>query len=220
RSLRLASGSNDNIIRLWDTDSGKLIRELKIEGEEGWVDSVAFSPDGNILASSGYATIHLWRVSDGQHLQSLGTETVYDVAFSPDGQILASANWGETVRLWRVSDGQVLHNLHEHKGIVIGVDFSSNGNTPAALGSDNVINLWRASDGQSLQTLKRERHTLDVNRVAISPDANIIASVSWDDTVRLWRVSDGQQLHSMYAHKGRADAVAFSPDGRSNCCYR
>ena len=69
------------------------------------VYSVAFSPDGQILASGSYDnTVRLWRVSDGTLLRILvgHTNLVLSVAFSPDGQTLASGSWDRTVRLWKL----------------------------------------------------------------------------------------------------------------------
>ncbi len=76
-----------------------------LEGHTGWVLSVAFSPDGALLASgSNDNTVRLWRVSDGAQLRTLEghTDEVRSVAFSPDGRLLASGSRDGTVRLWGV----------------------------------------------------------------------------------------------------------------------
>ncbi|HXF85589.1 MAG TPA: hypothetical protein VNK49_09385, partial [Anaerolineales bacterium] len=97
-----ASGSLDDTVRLWRVSDGTLLRTL--EGHAGEVLSVAFSPDGQILASGSWDyTVRLWRTSDGTLLRTLEGHVgpVRSVAFSPDGQTLASAGDG-TVRLWGV----------------------------------------------------------------------------------------------------------------------
>jgi WD40 repeat protein len=99
----LAAGAGDNTIRLWDADSGQLLRTL--EGHTDWVNRLAFSPDGRLLASrAGGNTIRLWDVATGQPLRALEGHTfsVLSVAFSPDERTLASGSGDGTVRLWGV----------------------------------------------------------------------------------------------------------------------
>jgi WD40 repeat protein len=94
-------GSDDETVRLWDVQSGQVIRELK--GHKGWVSSVAFSADGQTLASGAYdKTVLLWDVQTGQVIRELKGHKgwVSSVAFSTDGQTLASGAYDQTVRLW------------------------------------------------------------------------------------------------------------------------
>ena len=107
-----------------------------LEGHTDRVLSVAFSPEGQMLASGSWdETVKLWRVSDGQQLRTLGEDTpsygfVCNVAFSPDGQMLASVacplGGGRILSVWRVSDGSLLHT---HRSSVPSVAFSPDGQT-------------------------------------------------------------------------------------------
>jgi WD40 repeat protein/subtilase family serine protease len=178
------------------------------------VNSVAFSPDGSLIASGSWDdTIKLWRVSDGALVRTLTghTDWVYSVAFSPDGSLIASGSRDATIKLWRVSDGALVATLRGHTWHVFSVAFSPDGSLIASGGSDLTIRLWRVSDGALVRTLRG--HTGYVNSVAFSPDGRLLASGSEDRTIRLWRVSDGALVRTLTGHTDWVFSVAFSPDG-------
>ena len=152
---RLASGSRDNTIRLWDVASGRSLLELK--GHSDFVNSVAFSPDSKRLASgSGDQTIRLWDVASGRSLLELigHSASVNSVAFSPDGKRLASGSRDQTIRLWDVASGRSLRELKGHSDSVYSVAFSPDGKRLASGSRDNTIRLWDVASGRSLMELK------------------------------------------------------------------
>ncbi len=108
----IAGGSSTNLVRIWRAADGQLLHVLR--GHTAPIRSLAYSPDGHLLASGGGVedgTVRLWRVADGQLLRILHVLFyVNSVAFSPRGQLIASGSGdsGRAIRLWQVTDGRLV----------------------------------------------------------------------------------------------------------------
>jgi len=197
---------------LWQVEPGRL--QGYLPGHTQWVYSVAFSPDGQLLATaSDDDRVILWQVSAGSLAREIETSLggVTSVAFSPNNLLLAAGSWDGRAGLWQVSDGHLLRTLEGHEDSVKDVAFSPDGALLASGSDDNTIRLWQVSDGSLVHSLRA--HTGPVNRLAFSTDGSLLASVSDDDTLSIWQVSDGSLVHSLVGHSDSVYAVAFSPDG-------
>jgi WD40 repeat protein len=182
---------------------------------QGWVISVAFSPDGQHIASgSDDSTVRLWNVQTGVLAHELKghQRAVTSVAFSPDGQHIASGSDDSTVRLWNVQTGVLAHELEGHQGWVVSVAFSPDGQHIASGSHDKTVRLWNVQTGVLAHELKGHQYL--VTSVAFSPDGQHIASGSGDKTVRLWSVQTGALVHELKGHQDDVISVAFSPDGQ------
>jgi WD40 repeat protein/ABC-type dipeptide/oligopeptide/nickel transport system ATPase subunit len=197
--------------RLWEVIYN-VHESNRLEGHSNEVLSIAFSPDGAIIASGGNdSTIKLWSLHGEQLLTLTGhSNGVLSVAFSFDGAIIASGSSDSTIKLWDL-EGKQLLTFTGHSKEVLSVAFSPDGKTIASGSSDSTIKLWDL-EGKELWTLTGHRN--GVNSVAFSPDGKTIASGSSDCTIKLWNLR-GKHLRTLNGHNTRILNVAFSPDGET-----
>ncbi|KAL2886888.1 Vegetative incompatibility protein HET-E-1 [Ceratocystis lukuohia] len=210
---RLASGSRDKTIKIWDVTSGVCLQTL--EGHSHYVHSVVFSNDGQRLASgSSDSTVKIWNATSGVCLQTLKghDDSVYSVAFSNDGQRLASASLDKTVKIWDATSGACLQTFEGHSGFVRSVVFSNDGQRLASASLDMTVKIWDATSGACLQTL--QGHSNFVYSVVISNYGQRLASASLDMTVKIWDVTSGVCLQTFEGHSDYVDSVVFSNYGQ------
>ena len=194
---------------------------LTLQGHQGKVYSIAFSPDSQLLVSgSGDETVKLWNPTTGKLMQTRSggwwsghMGLVHAVAFSADGQTFASASWDKTVKLWDIHTGQRLHALSEYPHVSNSIAFSPDGSLIASGGSSRRVKLWETHTGQRIRLFLG--HTRLIHTIAFHPNGQILASGSSDQTVRLWDIQTGKVLRILKGHTSSVISVAFSPDGKT-----
>jgi WD40 repeat protein len=131
------------------------------KGHSDWVQSVAFSPNGQLLASgSEDHTIKLWDSRTGELCQTLKghSNAVRSVTFSPNGRLLASGSGDDTIKLWDSSTGELRQTIEGHPSLVQSVAFSPNSQLLTSGSMDHTINLWDSGTCELRQTLKGHSH--------------------------------------------------------------
>ncbi|ONI89312.1 hypothetical protein ALI144C_05040 [Actinosynnema sp. ALI-1.44] len=212
----VATASDDHTLRLWDISDPQAPQGIAtLTGHTGSVHSVAFSPDGQILASTGETT-RLWNVADPRHPGAMATlfGGVYSVAFSRDGAMLATAGGDHTARLWNLRELP----LTGHTDVVGEATFSPDGRLLASPSRDHTVRLWDTTGPRLRKPVAvLTGHTHVVRGAVFSPDGRTVASSSDDGTVRLWDITDAhapRMITVLGPHTGEISGIAFSPDGR------
>ena len=199
-----------NLIHLRDPHFGTLQATLTYDSP---INSIAFSPDGLMLASGSVDnTVQLWN-PDTETLQATlrgHTDSVLSVAFSIDGSLLASGSADGTVRLWNPVTETLKATFRGHTDSVLSVAFSPDGLLLASGSTDGTVRLWNTDTETLKATL--EAHMDSVLNVAFSPDGLLLASASADGLVGLWNPVT-ETLQATFGHESPVLSVAFSPDG-------
>ena len=185
-----------------------------LKGHTNAIYSVAFSPNGELLASGASdRTVKLWDVASKQNIATLPhMNVVFSVAFSPNGKLLASGALDNTAKLWDVATKQNIATL-SHTDAVDSVAFSPNGELLASGSWDNTVKLWDVATKQNIATLANA----GTGNFLFSPDGTTLAAVT-RYSIELWDVATKQNIAPLplaYVYAERISFLAFSPDGAS-----
>jgi WD40 repeat protein len=210
-----------------------------LTGYKEQVDTIAFSPNGEILAASSSKEnkTRLWRTANGQLLAALeGTQAL----FSPDGRFLLTLK-GKEAKLWDATNGRLRYTLSGHEGRITDANFSPDGNKIATGSEDGTVQLWDTANGQPTallvvwQVKKMARWRIMGRalrllwvRISFSPDGSKILTYTLgeDSSAKLWDVATGSLQFQLGGHTAanfgvlggtKSDGVrdaSFSPDGR------
>jgi eukaryotic-like serine/threonine-protein kinase len=214
---------------LWQLCHGE---RLTLRGHDGPVRSVAYSPDGRLLATAGAdGLVKLWDAATGQQQRRLAGHDGWAtaVAFAPDGRTLATGGADGTARLWETATGNELATLRGHANAVCCLAFAPDGRAlatgsgqvvPSAFdpasrfggGGPGEVKLWDLPAGKERATLPAVRE--GVLAVSFAPDGKTLAAATFDGLVWLWDADGRRQRDVLRGHRGAVFALAFTPSGR------
>lgn len=167
---RVASGSRDKTVKIWDAESSKCTTTLK--GHTGWVMGVALSMDGRRVASASRdKTVKIWDVESGQCTTTLKGHNIWVtcVVFSGDGRRVASGSHAKVVKIWDTESSECLVTLkgqRGHRDFITCVAFSADSRRVASGSHDNTVKIWDAKSGVCVMSCDTGNR---INKLAFDP---------------------------------------------------
>jgi RNA polymerase sigma factor (sigma-70 family) len=207
----VAVGGLDQI-HLWDVARDREAGNWP--GHRGAVTALAFSTDGQTLASAGKdLTVRLWNAATGQEIRSWTSPppAITVLTFSPNEPILVSGSSDGGVQLWDTADGKELATLRGHQGAIRCLAFARDGKLLASGSADKTICVWTVARRKELYTYRE--HQGSIESVAFSPDGVTLASGGRDQHVHVWDARTGKQLHVLASNW--VSALMFAADGKT-----
>lgn len=204
----LATGSRDGTARIWEAGNGREILRVEHRSREypPNVDGLAFSPNGELLATAGGLTVHVWATKSGKELARMEHDwSVHSVVFHPEGNWLATVSGDNTVRVWKVADQEVRRLTRGPALSDVAFDLERRW---IATASGNSVLLWNPQTD--------EKRTLEVNHkvsaLAVSRNLDRVATTG-DRFVRVWDTSTGKLIKDIpHDTRNFLGDLAFSPD--------
>ncbi len=218
----ISGGFADRYISFIDTKSGQEIKRFASDSHQySSIFSVAFSPDGRILASGDDRNITLWDVASASEIRTLSghTDRVQSVTFSVDGKTLASGSDDGTIKLWNIATGSELKSVRPQDlsgkdyGNVYPLKFGPKGNILAyPVDGSGSIALWNIDANSFLRF--SGRHDGGILSLAFSRDGQTLATGSTDKVIKLWNTNDGKELKTLTGHSDFIWSLSFRADGK------
>jgi WD40 repeat protein len=214
----MASGDYQGGIELHNLSTGEQHHSMQVP--DTVVQSVAFSPTGQMLASGHWdGTLNLWDVTTGDRLRTLSDHSygVTVVAFTAaSGQdtesVLVSADYDGSINLWEPTSGELLRTFSADRYPIFALSIAPDGNLLVEGSGNGTIKSWTLPSAQYVQGFTG--HLDAVTALAISPDGKTLASGSRDRTIKLWDLATGNLLQTL--NEAEMDSIlslTFSPNG-------
>jgi WD40 repeat protein/serine/threonine protein kinase len=219
--LAIAIGSLDAFVtepirgelRIYDASSGDLL--FVLGGHSGPLITVAWSPDGQQIASGGWdQVVDVWDLETRRtrHILRGHHDAIYHLVFSHDGRRLVSSSSDASAKVWDPATGEELLTLRGHRSALGSVAFSPDDRLLATSSEDGTVKIWDATAGR--ESLPLRGHQAAVTSVDFQPDGRRLVSGSADGMLKIWDAQSARLVLDLVGHKRAVWCAAYSPDGR------
>jgi WD40 repeat protein/CHAT domain-containing protein len=206
-SGRDGDGLSETGVKFWDAANEKLLRQFTVEESSfDGSNSLAISPDGNLLAGSVDDTIFLWDGATGKERWKQEIEKskhISNVVFTPDGkQLVAAVEYRSDEELKELEEFAVDEPARQAE---------------ATKQPEPAFKVWDAESGKEVKSIQGgagRGHSERVTAIAISRDGEVLASGGADRNIILWKLSTGREIGPLLGHADRVSGLSFSHDGR------
>lgn len=207
----LASGAEEETVRIWDTESLRLVASTDLP--EGSGVKLTWSPDSRYLAvGTQLGVIYLWPIDEPRPLKdALVGHSGWINSLAWQGDVLASASSDTTVALWDVREHVSGLPLRGHNHSVMALAVSPDEDLLASAGVDSTIRLWEVETGRSLGAVGEGDGT--ISKLAWSPDGTSLLASGESYEAQIWNVAERRPTIQLVGHEGPNGAV-WSPDGQ------
>ncbi len=208
---KIAVAGIDRIARIYSSTNLELLNEFK--GHGLGINSVAFSNNGRILASSGKdGIVKLWAAESNQETTMPLIGAIMSMVFTSDNRYLLAASWLSNVIVFDTFNQSIIKEFPGRGGGTVAISISPDQTKLITTNNDFSISVVDIETEKHLLTLKG--HTALVGPPSVSNDNRYLVSGSEDHTVRLWDLVTGKELYVFKAHKDEISKVVFAPDGK------
>jgi WD40 repeat protein len=211
-SKRLATVSDDDTVKLWDTVTGRQLSSFS--AHSGGLRAVVFMFDNLRLITAGKdGTTRIWNISNAQPTLTLRGHSgpVNAIALNASETLLATAGDDKTARLWDPVTGRELFTLSGHTNSIHGIAFSHNGKRVATSAYDATAKVWDTATGKQLFNLPD--HTDSHGAIAFSPNDRTLATPGRGATITLWNADTGEEYKTLSDNSDVIESLAYGRDG-------
>lgn len=220
---QLVTVGGSGIPKIWDPGTGQLLRTLPATDPPHVLVSVAFAPNGKLLAAGSVdGNVTVWDLERNQIVKTwiAHPNTIFGINFSPDGKRLVTTGFDGICIVWDVTSGQAVTKFDGHgrhagspqMQMVFSAVFNPDGQRVASAGYDGAVRVWDSTTGQEIYSISDGQALFTA--VAFSPDDKLMAAGEFDSPLLIIDAATGTVLHKSIGHSAAILDVRFSADGK------